>query len=227
METLDLPLLPSLGAPASSAPLAWAVSRELHEADWLSPKGAKPIPLKALRASHHQLARLLAEGSSDAEISALLGYCPSRISILKRDPSVAELIAFYARRQDELSVDVSQRLKGLTIDTLEVLHERLLEAPEDIKTADLREVAEMGLDRIGLPKATRNVQVNVAMTAEELRELRESANSGSFIPRGEFLSLSVSNEEETSGGAAGGSTRDQADPSPRGDDSGPAEGEDL
>lgn len=190
METPHFPTLDGAGPD----PLLWDFSRELSEADWLAPRGAKAPGLKALRASHHNLAKLLSEGHSDADVSLMTGYCPSRISILKADPAFKELLAHYRDRADELSVSAHGRIQALTIDTLETLHERLRESPEDISTNDLRQMAEMGLDRIGLPKATKTLNLNATITPEEISALRQSLEAGSGSPvisRSEFLRQSV------------------------------------
>lgn len=165
--TLDL-------SPSAGEPLTFALTRALTEADWLAPRGAKPAPLKALRYSHHQLARLLAEGVRPGEAAALSGYCASRISILQQDPAFQELISFYAGRKDEILVDVAGRLKSLTLDALDALQERLTEEPERVETSELRLIAAEGLDRIGFGKTSKSVNVSFAMTSEEINELRSA-----------------------------------------------------
>lgn len=211
-ELAELDLSEELGAFGSSsipalssspgAPLLWAISRPLYEADWLSPKGAKAPPLKEIRRSHHQVAKLLAQGERPGRVSILTGYSASRISILQADPAFAELVSFYAKHLDEVNESLSDRLRMLTLDTLEVIHERVREVPESVPTEELRQVAEMGLDRIGFGKASKQLNLTVAMTADELRELRESIQDP-LLRRGELLSHTIAGEAEDFGVAGG------------------------
>lgn len=59
-----------------------------------------------LRGIHHEIAQLLAQGLSETEVSAITSYSLSRISILKRDPSFKDLVAFYQKQKTEQFADV-------------------------------------------------------------------------------------------------------------------------
>jgi hypothetical protein len=107
--------------------------------------GSAPIPIQALRASHHQLAQLLAQGRPDTEISLITGYSASRISILKSDPTFSELLASYRNVREKVFVDTLERMKVLGLSTLDELQERLESAPEKWSNRELMEMAELML----------------------------------------------------------------------------------
>ncbi len=154
--------------------------RELTQLDLDSLKKTrgvqKPIPTtQRLRDRHHQLARCLADGMPDYEAAAITGYCASRISILKGSPDFQDLIHFYKARKDAQYVDMHKRLASMTADAATVLHERIIDTPEDITTGQLMEVVKMGADRTGFgPANSTTVNVNVDMS-ERLRLARERA----------------------------------------------------
>lgn len=132
------------------------VRRQLNPADieqlWLQPEGAlgsTTPPIQKIRFQHHSLARLLAEGRPDAECALITGYSPSRISILKRDPAVMELISHYKEMVTEVFVNVHERLAALGLNTIEELMERLDTDPDSFSVRELKEVAELTLDRSG------------------------------------------------------------------------------
>lgn len=105
--------------------------------------GTTPIPIQALRASHHQLAQMLAKGMSDVEASLITGYSQSRISILKRDPSFAELLASYKDIREHVFVDTLERMRILGLSTLDELQERLETSPEKWSNRELMEMADL------------------------------------------------------------------------------------
>jgi hypothetical protein len=107
--------------------------------------GSKALPLKQLRATHHQLAQLLSQGRSETEASLITGYSPSRISILKADPSFQELMSSYGAIRQAIFVDTLERLKTLGLSTLEELQERLENAPEKWSNRELMELATLAL----------------------------------------------------------------------------------
>lgn len=109
------------------------------------PVGSKTPGLLELRAPHHQLARLLATGVTQAEASLITGYSPSRISLLCDDPLFEELLAHYASEREQVFVDVAERMKVLGLATLEELHQRLETAPQDFARRELMELAELML----------------------------------------------------------------------------------
>ena len=128
------------------------IDGEITEEDLLSiagERGIKPPAVVKLRATHHMLARLLATGMKPGEAAIAAGLSPSRVSILQSDPAFMDLIAVYQQQKDIIVVDVMQRVAEVTTLAVEEMKERLLEAPTEIGTGQLLDIAEMGLDRLG------------------------------------------------------------------------------
>lgn len=131
-----------------------------------------------LRGIHHEIAQLLAQGLSETEVSAITSYSLSRISILKRDPSFKDLVAFYQKQKTEQFADVQKRLATLSLDAIGEIQERLAEKPDSISTSQLIELSKVTLDRAGYSPVSKSQNISVSMSAEELRELRQAANRG-------------------------------------------------
>jgi hypothetical protein len=147
------------------APIAYAVSRHLTEADiaamWEAGPKAAPA-LKALRYNHHLLAKAVAGGKSLLECSRLTGLTAARISVIKNDPAFQELVSFYADELDEVYVDVHQRMAGMATSVMEELQERFEEAPEKFTKRELMELFTTMADRSiptakGGPKAQQAI----------------------------------------------------------------------
>jgi len=117
------------------------------------PIGAGVPALQSIRASHHQLAQLIAQGRPDTEVSLITGYSTTRISSLKADPSFAELLDGYGTIRQQIFVDTLERMRVLGLSTLDELQERLETAPEKWTNRELMEMADLMLvkPRIATP----------------------------------------------------------------------------
>jgi len=126
------------------------------------PLGSKPPSVQVLRERHHAIARLVADGRKDVEISAVLGAAQSRISILRGDPMFQELVAYYKEQRDAQYADVHARLAGLGLAVVEELEERIDTAPKSFTNRELKELLESTLDRSNAPsRATKSVGIQV------------------------------------------------------------------
>lgn len=139
-----------------------SVTRELEPSDIqklhglsFGALGSVAPPLKRLKHSHHGLARLVADGVREGEISSITGYSQSYISTIKKHPDFVDLVAYYAEQKREVYLDVHQRLSSLSMDAVDELQGRLAEEPDRFDNRELKEIAEMGLDRVGYGKATQ------------------------------------------------------------------------
>lgn len=188
--------------------------RELFPKDLAEPKppGGSTLPaLKRIRAVHHQAARLLATGMAPGQVSLTTGLCPSRISILQRDPSFSELVAHYRELDEEIFLDVRGQVAALGTTAAQVLHDRLLESPEDVSTKDLTQLLSTALDRGGYAPVQKTISTTTNLGPEELEALREALGSAprrsrviegayaqegvSGVPTSEESSLGVSEPE--------------------------------
>lgn len=100
-----------------------------------------------IRHSHHQIARLMAEGRKQVEISAILGYSPSWLSSLKSDPAFRELLEFYSAQQTEILADLAERQKAIGLAALEELQDRLETDPEGFGNRELMELIETNVNK--------------------------------------------------------------------------------
>ena len=64
--------------------------------------------LTMLSERHRNLARLLAMGKPDWECAVITGYTASRISILKSDPAMQNLIKHYSEEKDIVFVQAHE-----------------------------------------------------------------------------------------------------------------------
>lgn len=135
--------------------------------EYLRQRSAR-VNIRHIRESHHNIARLLALGLSNRDVAARLGYTESRISVLKHDPSVAELIATYTKEKHESwreHVDAvnADAVRGMGIgmrnmaDRLEALDEN----PDAIPLPLVARITSDLMDRFGYGKRQTNVNVNV------------------------------------------------------------------
>ena len=193
------------------------VVRELTSADLVLldvERGLKPTHVKRLRDSHHKAARLIAQGLPMWEVSAHTGLTPSRISVLKSDPSFTELLALYQKEVGEVNraayADNVQKVAALHSDTIDEIHDRLDNEPDKLTMGDLLDIAKMTGDQTGLSSKGRtanlNVHIGIADTINEgWKRVNELAG-----PRGVPTALSgpvvegevVSGQRPTSPGQA-------------------------
>ena len=141
--------------------------------------GIKSAPtLQNIRDSHRRIAQLMSSGKyRDVEVAQLTGYSPNRIAILKRDPAFIELISHYRGIQETAYVDTVTKMKVVTDDALDILHDRLAEEPEDFTTPQLIEVVKSVGDRAGFSPVSKSIEVSATMSAERIQELKSSVRS--------------------------------------------------
>lgn len=161
--------------------------------------GFKPAQLKEIRHTHHSIARLLAGKRKEWEVSAIVGISVNRISILKNDPAFQELLSHYeemeAKGYELARADMHERLAQFGFDTMEVLHQKLLESPESFTTKELMMAVELAADRTGHGKTSTvnsNVQHSVSPeTLERLRAIGEGPARVAETHREALLGLAV------------------------------------
>lgn len=131
-----------------------------------------PVVIQNIRDNHHRIARAIAAGLSNAEIAEVCGVSISRVSTLRRDPSMRQLVA---EKQSMLDSEfaasgdaVVDYLKSNALKAQAMLSDKLDEAAEKgeyLPTRDLLGIAELGLDRTGYGKVNKNLNVNVDFAA--------------------------------------------------------------
>jgi uncharacterized protein YdbL (DUF1318 family) len=127
-------------------------TRELTDADIAAlsmPRGAVAPALVRIHSSHHALARCLASGMKASEASLITGYSQGRISILQKDATFAALVRDYSDEAKATFADLAERMSGLSLDAIEILHERLHANPETFSIPVLLDVVKTLADRTG------------------------------------------------------------------------------
>lgn len=164
MDVSELTLAPRIKGRAA-VPISTELVRELAPADFAllaSERGsAETRPIAKLRDRHHALARCLAQGMKNNEAAAITGYDPSRISILKADPTFRELVEQYSRVEDSVMADFTDRATTLSLSAMNEIQDRLEDDPETFSVPTLLEVAKFAADRTGHAPISKNVNVNV------------------------------------------------------------------
>lgn len=129
--------------------------------------GERPrVSLKRLRDSHHAVAKMLARGLTEAQVSLQTGYALSRISVLKNDPSFTELMEFYRHDQDSVSESIEDKMMLMLRDFMQATHEELLD-DEEIPFPQKLEALKLLADRAGFAPIQRSINKNVNLNIGE------------------------------------------------------------
>lgn len=161
------------------SPLLMDLEREVEKSDLVAlataPERETNIaPLARLRSSHHQVARLLAEGVRQEEISLITGYAAPTISNLKNDPAFKELMSYYEVQKAETFTDMLARLQLVGLDMLEELHERLINTPDKLTNREIIEAVQLTLDRSGFgPSSTINTTTDSLAVSELIAAVKK------------------------------------------------------
>lgn len=139
--------------------------------------------IKSFRESHHRVARLIASGLRNADVSRLTGYSTNRIGQLKEDPSFEQLIAEYRGKVDErwlATLDPYFEAATENMLTAEALiSDRLAEAMDDpevkIPLQHLVSITADRADRFGYGK--HSTQTNEVVNFAEMMS-KMAAKSG-------------------------------------------------
>lgn len=183
IDILDLEM-PRVGPGRQAKPVETSFVRELTVEDLRStPVKTQAAPaINKLRDTHHALARALATGSSEHEASLITGYSPSRISILKADPTFQELLEFYRLQGAEKVADFRERMAVVGMTALSELAERLEDNPEEFNPALLTTIVKDMADRTGHapqrgPTTVNNTQINVGLSERMERARARTAEA--------------------------------------------------
>ena len=133
--------------------------------------------VQTLRARHHGVARLLAEGVPEGVIAEMTGYTPAYLSTLKNNPSMIELVQFYRSPKNETAKIIGEKLRTVADMSLEVIQNRIQTEPDKLTVTELTAVSKLGFDRSGHgPQSTvHNIEEHRLVLPEELAELSREA----------------------------------------------------
>lgn len=133
--------------------------------------------VQALRARHHGVARLLAEGVPEGVVAELSGYTGAYISTLKNNPAMIQLIEFYRSPKTDAAKLIGEKLRIMSDMSINQITEKLSTEPDKVTLSELTAIAKLGLDRSGNgPNSTvTNVSEHRLVASEEVMELARSA----------------------------------------------------
>jgi hypothetical protein len=168
MTDIGLSLVRTAGRAAK--PIRAELGRALTSEDLAAlevERGIKAPPLQKLRETHHQLARLIAKGMKVGEAALVVGYDPSRVSILLADPAFANLVQTYAGVKNLEFATWARVAATFSMEVLQDLQERFHENPEAYSPEFKLEVLKTLADRTGNGPSHKmtNVNVNVDLAA--------------------------------------------------------------
>lgn len=162
------------GRKAISQPIEIGEIRVLSRSDLaVLAEPRPPNSLQTLRDNHHRVARAIASGMKDADVADTCGLSITRVSQLKADPSIKELVAHYRSLLTEEWVRESDPvinfMRSNALKAQAMLSDKLddfAERNEFLPTRDLVLIAEFGSDRTGYGKVNKNVNINVDFAAQ-------------------------------------------------------------
>lgn len=138
--------------------------------------------ISKLRETHHAIARMLAAGAKDYQISAEIGYSQTRISVLKTNPMFRELVEHYRNKATQAFMSGQEKLAMIGITAIQEVAERLEENPESFKNRELLELIEMAGDRTFAPsKAQKGGAAGVSMPAININFVSPPPEGGSGV----------------------------------------------
>lgn len=201
-----------------------------HLADYADQSGnlastqkAEEKDVQALRARHHGVARLLAEGVPEGVVAEMSGYSASYISTLKNNPAMIQLVEFYRSPKTDAAKLLGEKLRVMGDMSANLLLHKMENEPDKLTASELTAIAKLGFDRSGNgPNSTvTSVTEHRLVASEEVLELSRTARreDRSRIVDVEVVRSSLPKKEpvnEESGTASAGPVRSLPD---RSDDS--------
>lgn len=184
----------TMGEPKAS-PVITAV-RELTAKDAGAP-AKRSGAVKALRDSHHLLAKHFALGYGTTEAANLSGYSVTRASILRNDPAFAELVEVYrvqiTERQLESLDEYYEGLARIRRKTARMIEEKLdgIDDVSEIPFRDLAMIHSDAADRSGYPKRS-SVVVTHDFAAKLDQAIARSNKAKLVNPSGDAPALAPS-----------------------------------
>ena len=134
-------------------------------------------PLVRLHQRHHHAAQLLAANQDIITVAEATGYTPTTLRNFMVDPAFLELMEHYTDKVEENIVDLYSPIKTLVKDSVNELQDRLENSPEAISSNALIEVVKAVGPMVGLTAVTRQENIVLHTTADELKMLKDSANA--------------------------------------------------
>lgn len=134
---------------------------ELLEGEVIPPQPPQVSLTQSLRASHHLVARLDAKGVPAHDIARQTGYTANRIGTLRACPSYRDLVHHYRQDNDTVAEAIEAKFQLIAEDAAQVIHERILDKPQDMSLDEAVNVFKTFADRAGFAPVQRTVNKNM------------------------------------------------------------------
>lgn len=153
-------------------------------------------PHKPLTARHREFARLIARGLPYVEISSILGYSQSYMSILSAHPKLRAEVDRIQEKQLQASID--DRMKEMNHKAFDVIEEMI--SDENTKDALRFDAAKWLLEKT-TGKAAQKIETKDSSLGDFMSLLREGLESKKALPPAEkedntFIDVSPTSKEE-------------------------------
>jgi len=149
----------------------------------LVPKARIPAVLK-LRDSHHMVARLFAMGFRTGQVAERTAYALNRVSMLRNDPAMEELIASYRGTVDEEfranADEYFESAIAVRKTSMRMIRDRLEDADEKGEQLPLNQLVAIHADtadRTGYPKRKESVNLNIDFAERLEKAVKRSAQA--------------------------------------------------
>lgn len=152
----------------------WVREMDAEEVEALLREGGRRTSqvVRAIRMQHHAIARMLAAGATKVEAAEAAGVATGTVDRLMQSPAFQALLTEYSMLMDEAAADMRSRLQLLAGLGVEELTNRV--AAGEMPTKELKEVTFSALDRIGYGPSSTVQSTTVALTAADIRALKEA-----------------------------------------------------
>lgn len=130
--------------------------------------------IQVIRARHHQVARLLAQGLPEGVVAELTGYEAAYISTLKQAPNMIELVAHYRAPGDNATRAIGEKLRLVGDLSLERIIAKI--ETDELDVNQLLAAAKLGADRSNNgPMAKIEHKHTHGVDEKQLQRLNDSA----------------------------------------------------
>ncbi len=161
---------------------------------------------KAMRETHHRLARMVAAGFRTEEILHLTGFSQTRLYQLRGDPAFQELVAAYKDKVDEAYVrGIDEFYETSTSNMLRaerMIEEHLDEADESGEKVSIKTLMALTADRadrFGYSKKVVNRNENVDFAAM-MEQIARSSGRSNVIDAPRILARATGEDDERTDG---------------------------
>lgn len=155
--------------------------QEVQSLEYADAQVSVPLPFVEdfnagrIRATHHGIARDLAQNKSHLSISRTYGVHPNTVEVLLAAPAFQSLVEEYKKELaagNEVEFSLPNKMRAAAHDSIDLLRERMATEPQSISTRELLSISETTLDRTGYGKVTTQVVQNTGLQSDELSRIK-------------------------------------------------------